>query len=265
MNKFTEEDLNLIWIGDKDNPISKCTVNWIDLEVSDNLYTTDTKQSIQNEDGTIKESYFIKKTTKELIYNELKSLYFDTHCIKKNKIDLKKRDEKKLTELKALKKYYEKYIDKQNLISLIYMKETSKKMKELNKRSYINKDFNKELVSSVYDEILSDINLQINRIVHKGKNSNNSNIKKYERKSFIKIKQILKNDYEEQKELFKLKEKELKAEIKEYEDNFKDPSQLKYDLEKLQRKFNEKNLRNYKQKAIDFFYNNGININSKHT
>ncbi|MDY0292774.1 MAG: hypothetical protein RBR02_10630 [Desulfuromonadaceae bacterium] len=260
------KDLSIIMVGytKEDGNFHydyKHKVVWTDLEISNNTFQTNIPCTTINKDGTIKERKYLKITTKELIYEELTSLLISIYYIKKDKSDLKYKDKIKLKELKALKTYYEKYIDKQNLITLTYTKETAKKMEELNKINYINKDFNKELVSSVYDNILSDINSQINRIERKKKKFR---IKQTERYTFNKITNLLKQDYEKQKEDFILKEKELKEKIKEFEILFKDNSQLKLDLQTLKRKQQRINLNNFREKAAFFLLENGITINTKH-
>lgn len=254
---MSKEDLNLIFVGNRDNPEYKHNVKWYNLEISDNLYESDVMQIIHNEDGTIKDKYFIKKITKELIYDELQSLLTTIYHLNKNKKELEYEDKIKLRELKTLKKYYERYIDKQNLITSIYIKETAKKMKELNKRNYINKDFNKELVSSVYDKILSDINLQINRIEQKKTKYLIAQIKK---DSLKKISNLIQQDYNYQKEVFNDKEFVLKNKIKEN----KLDNNLKIELQKLQNNFKSKNLQNYTQKAVTFLSDNGISVDRNH-
>ena len=48
---MSKEDLNLIFIGNKDNPKYKHNVKWNNLEISDNLYESDVIQIIYDEDG----------------------------------------------------------------------------------------------------------------------------------------------------------------------------------------------------------------------
>jgi len=134
-------------------------------------------------------------------------------------------------------------------------------MEELNKINYINKDFNYELVLSVYDNILSDINSQINRINKKAKKYR---IKQIERDTFEKIIVLLKQNYQKQKEDFTSKQKELKEKIKQYDSSFKDNSQLKYELQTLTRNYKTINLSDFRQKAAFFLLENGITINTKH-
>lgn len=256
------KDLSIISVGYMSKDMEfvyeyKHIVKWNNLEISDNLYESDVMQIIHNEDGTIKDKYLIKKTTKELIYDELQSLLTTIYYLNKNKKESEYEDKIKLKELKTLKKYYEKYIDKQNLITSIYIKETAKKMKELNKRDYINKDFNKELVSSIYDNILSDINLQINRIKHKKIKYQIAQIKK---DSLKKISILVQQDYDYQKKVFKNKEFVLKNKIKEN----KLDNNLKIELQRLQNNFKSKNLQNYTQKAVAFLSDNGISVDRNH-
>lgn len=254
---MSKEDLNLIFIGNKDNPKYKHNVKWNNLEISDNLYESDVIQIIYDEDGKIKDKYFIKKRTKELIYDELQNLLTTIYYLNKNKKESEYEDKIKLRELKTLKKYYEKYIDKQNLITSIYIKETAKKMKELNTRNYINKDFNKELVLSVYDKILSDIKLQIHRIKQK---KTKYQIGKIKKDTLKKISNLIQEDYNYQKKVFKDKEFVLKNKIREN----KLDNDLKIELQRLQNNFKSKNLQNYTQKAVTFLLDNDISVDRNH-
>lgn len=247
------KDLNLIYVGDNNNPIYKHNVKWSNLEISDNLYKSDTKQLIHNEDGIIKDSYFIKKTTKELIYDELSSLLISIFYISKDKIDLEKEDKNKLRELKTLKKYYEKYINRNNLILTIYVKRTSKRMKELN----VNKDFDKNIVNDVYLGILNQINTEINGIEAKKKKHR---IATYKKNSLNKISNFLKQDYENQKKIFRKKESILKDMVKK--NKFDDKPKI--ELKILRNNFKNKNLNNYTSKAQELLFENEIYVDRNH-
>jgi len=234
----------------------KHKVNWTNLEVSDNFYQTNIPHTTLSKDGTIKEKYYIKLSTKELIYNELSTVLIGIYYVKKDKIDLKE-ELRKLRELKQLKKSFEKHIDKQNLITNVYVKQTSKKMNELNTKGYVNKEFDKSIVSDTYEQVLQSINLQINQIECKKKTYSISSLKK---ECLKNISGLLKKDYDYQKKVFKDKEFVLKNKIKEnkLDDN------LKIELQRLYNSFKSKNLQNFTQKAIKLMYSNGLEVDYNH-
>lgn len=238
-------------------------VKWTNLEISENLYDSKMLKIIHNRDGS-KEKYYIKKTTKELIYAELEDLLVTIDSIKKDKNEFNRKDKQTLKELKTLKTYYEKYINKKSLVFSMHSQELLKVMDLQNKKQINPREinFDKKIVEDTYNTILNDINFEINTIEQKNKKHM---IKQYEREIFKNINNLLKQDYIKQKKLSQQKEKELKEKIKEYDNSNRDSSQLRYDLQILKEKFNKRNLRNYKQKAIDFLYENGININTKHS
>lgn len=255
------KDLSIICVGyRKDDSFHydyKHNVKWNNLEISDELYQTDIPKTFFNEDGTIKERYYLKLTTKELIYNELNTLLTSIYYIKKDKIDLIKEDKNKLRELKTLKKYYEKYINRNNLVATMYFKSTSKKMKELNTNNYINNDFDKNIVNDVYFSILNQIKTQINEIENKKKKHR---IATYKKNSLNKISNLLKQDYENQKKIFRKKESILKDMIKK--DKFDDKAKI--ELKVLRNHFKNKNLKNYTSKAQELLFNNGIEVDRNH-
>lgn len=229
----------------------KHQVKWNDLEVSDNLYEANEVHLVYNDDGTIKEKKYIKRTTKELIYKELRDLLVGLYYIKKDKKDLDYDDKIKLRELNNLKKHYLKYIDKQFLIISLSAKEIVKKERELKTNSYSNKEFDKDLVSNTYEQILLHIDSQINKIEEKKKKYKIAQLKK---NTFRKISKLLLQDYTYQKNVFKDKELVLKKEKK------KNNGELLI----LNNNFRSKNLQNHTQKAVTFLSINGIFVDINH-
>lgn len=240
------KDLSIICVGYAKEDGSfhyeyKHNINWTNLEISDNNYESNVLHTESNKDMEIEKQYYINLSTKELIYNELSTALISIYLIKKDKIDLKE-ELKKQRELKRLKVLFEKHIDKQNLITGVYVKQTSKKMKELNTKSYINKEFDKNIVSDTYEHILYDIQIQINQIEKKKKKYSESLIKK---KCLKNISTLLKKDYEEQKEYIKRNSEQVKKQNKTLQ-------------------MENKNLNNFRQKAIDLMYSNGLEVDPNH-
>lgn len=264
------KDLSIIGVGyiGKDGKFIyeyKHQINWTCLEINDKLFQTDKPCTIFNEDGTIKEKYYIKLSTKELIYNELKTYLMNEYYLKKDNAEYK-REKDKLNELKKLKLYYDKYIDVNKIIKSIGYKKLVEK-KNIPDSS---------IILTTYETIAYDINYQINEIEMKNKQTarkklielgyklNKVTLTQLKNKTFKNIIQLIKRDYEEQKTNFKIKENELKTKIKEYDELLKDNSQYKNELEILVRNYKKKNLRNYKDKAKIFLFENEVNVNDKH-
>lgn len=240
------KNLSIICVGSSKEDGSfhyeyKHEINWTNLEVSDNKYESDVLHTNLDENMEVEEQYYIHLSIKELIFNELEEALICIYYIKKNKIDL--NDEtKKLRELKQLKKLFEMHIDKQNLITNAYVKQTSKKMNELNTKNYVNKEFDKSIVSDTYEHILSNIQIQINQIEAKKKKYSHSRIKK---ECLKNISALLKKDYEEQKKYIEKNSKQLQRQNKTL-------------------LMEKRNLNNFRKKAIDLMYSNGLEVDSNH-
>lgn len=264
------KDLSIIgvgYMGEDGNFIYeyKHKVNWTNLEVSNELYQSDIPRTIFNEDGSIKERYYINLSTKQLIYNELKTYLQNKYFQIKNEKEYK-REKDNLTELKKLKLYYDKYIDVNKIIKSIGYK------KLVNNESIPDSS----IILTTYKAIAYDINLKINQIEMKsnklrskklielGYESKKVTLAELKSETFKNITQLLKRDYEEQKKNFKIKVDELKSKIKEYDNLLKDNSQYKNELQILIRNYQKKNLRNFRDKAKDFLSENDVNVNDKH-
>lgn len=261
-----EKDLSIICVGyqGKDGVFKyeyKHQVKWTRLECTENNYITDIPMTICNNNFEIENKYYLEKSTKELIYDELQSALISIFYHRKDKSELSYEDKIKLRELKHLKNLYVKYTDKKNLVMNIYLKQTSQKMIELNVSNYVNDGFDKNTVIDTYDYILSNIIVQINRINNKAKKISESAIKK---KCLKNVSSLLKRDYAKQQNYFTQKENELKNDIKDYQNNLKDTSQLNYELQKIQRLKKQKNLRNFREKAKNLLQDNGLNVDAEH-
>lgn len=255
------KDLSFIWVGDLEKPEYKHQVNWTNLECSEYEYGTNIPCPVYSKDGTVKDKYYLKKTTKEQIYAELNTALIAIYYDKEDKKDLRYEDKIKLRELEQLKKYYEKYTNKENTIIAMYVNQTSKKMKELNTNQHKLKDFDKSIISDTYDFILNDICTQIHRIEKKKIKMSEATLRK---ECFKNITALLKKDYTEQKSFYNQKENELKEKIKKLSKELEDTSQLNHELQQVQRIKKERNLQNYRKKAKNFLNENGLSVDDKH-
>lgn len=260
-------DNSLIYLGKKEEPFYSYEVKWINLDISEKEY----QQYPNNET--------ILRTTKQLILLELEKYYFSLYYSQE-------ANNNKLKNLEDIKAYFHS-INKIDVLHRVYTKQylEMRNKPNVDKKYFYSKEFEdykdsfiKPIILNTFEEILNSINSEIEILsnmkaweyapieldistaesLEESLTSNQKPIK-IENVIFKNIVNLLKRDYEYQKEDYKSKVSRL---------NKTAPNKYRYQLQdekqSLKREYESKNFRNYKDKTKQLFKTNKIKVDTTH-